>query len=334
MPQPLARALAEVTFLAQLRPDELVRAAQHFTRHPLGAGSHLDLDPATPTYVLVISGRVQLTTAPLAGQPVQTVELLQGDAFGDVQLACCVAQRATLLASEDSVLALLETKGFQQLLATFPVIALPLVEAVAQELRFKDALIRELGELEALDLPSRNLEGALSVRRRALRRRGTRVVRRAASAVYRQVIIARGHEPTFWMLIGFVSALAGARATVGGILHYHLEHQLFATMQQPGDPNPMHLHHFNYGLLLVITAGLGTFLPRTRQLARTLPALFGMGAALIFDEWALIWNLDPNYYQALSYTAAAAAFAALLQLTMFRRFWTGWARRLAARFAP
>jgi hypothetical protein len=64
-----------------------------------------------------------------------------------------------------------------------------------------------------------------------------------------------------------------------------------------------------------------------------LPVLFGIGSGLIFDEWALIWNLDPNYYQGLSYWAAACFFALLLQVVLFRRYWATWARRALARFS-
>src|SRR5262249_38164447 len=161
------------------------------------------------------------------------------------------------------------------------ILAVPLVEAVAQELRFKDALIRELGEIEALGLSGRELEGALSVRRRTLRKHGTRVLRRAADAVYREVVVARGREPAFWVLVGFTGSLLAARLVVGGILRYHLEKQMFALVRAQGEANPMHVHHFNYGLILVALAGLGAFLPAARQWTRLLPAMFGIGAGLI-----------------------------------------------------
>ena len=51
------------------------------------------------------------------------------------------------------------------------------------------------------------------------------------------------------MLVGFSSSLGGARLVVALILKYGLEKQLFALV--PGnDPNPMHVHHFNYGLIV------------------------------------------------------------------------------------
>jgi CRP-like cAMP-binding protein len=333
MPAALERVLRDLPFFAPLRPDELVRVAARFRCVSLQPGESLTLYPSSPELVTVLSGRAVATTSTLRGQPVETVDLARGDSLGDVALASGQGYAATITALGPAEIASIGEAGLREILAEFPIVALPLVENVAEELRFKDSLIRELGEIEALGLSGRELEGALSVRRRALRHHGTHVLRRAADAVYREVVVARGREPAFWMLLGFTASLLLARLVVGGILRYHLEKQMFALVHAPGEANPMHLHHFNYGLVLVAMAGLGSFLPATRRWARLWPALFGIGAGLIFDEWALIWNLDPNYYQGLSYVAAAIFFAFLMQVVLFRRFWTSWARRFAVRFS-
>jgi len=334
MPAALERVLRDLPFFAPLRPDELVRAAARFRTAILTAGEGLIFDEDSPEFVAVLQGEVVVKSSALAGQPTETVFLAPGDCFGDVALAAGRGATVTLMALEEVEIARLDERGLRELLAEFPILALPLVEAVAQELRFKDSLIRELGEIEALGLSGRELEGALSARRQTLRRHGTRVLRRAADAIYREVVVARGREPAFWMLLGFTGALTAARLVVGGILRYHLEQQMFALVRAPGQANPMHLHHFNYGLLLVAVAGLGAFVPATRQWKRLLPALFGIGAGLIFDEWALIWNLNPDYYQRASYVAAAMVFAGLALAVLFRRFWASLAQRALERLAP
>ena len=330
----LERVLRDLPFFAALRPDELVRVAARFRCESVPAGESLLLDESGPELLTVLRGQVSVTTSALAGQPPETIKLWRGDSLGDVALASGLGSNAAITALAAVELARLDADALREVMAEFPIVALPMVETVAQELRFKDALIRELGEVEALGLSGRELEGALSVRRQALRHHGTHILRRAADAVYREVVVARGREPAFWMLLGFSVALLVARLVVGGILRYHLEKQMFALVHTPGQANPMHLHHFNYGLLLVAAAGLGSFLPSTRHWSRLLPALFGIGAGLVLDEWALIWNLNPNYYQGLSYVAAAIVFAVLMQVVLFRRFWTSWARRLIARFSP
>jgi hypothetical protein len=129
------------------------------------------------------------------------------------------------------------------------------------------------------------------------------------------------------MLVGFVAGLAGARIVVHLILKYNLEKQLFALVQGP-DANPMHIHHFNYGLILVGVTGLLALSPTRRRALRSLATAFGLGCGLIFDEFALFWNLNPDYSQGLSLISAAIAFAALIQLVYFRRFWVAFVSRL------
>ncbi len=324
----LERALRDLPFLAPLRPDEIARAASRFRTQLLALGQTLQLE--SPQLCLVLAGSVQIVTAPLPGQEPQEDVLRSGDTFGDVALATGRPQPAVLTARGTAEVAFLDAAGLDSLIHEFPAVALPVCEAVAHELRFKDSLLRELGEIEALGLTGLALEGALSVRRGRLLDRGLRIARRAAGAVYRETVVARGREPAFWMLLGFLVSIAGARLTVGTILRYHLESHLFALVKGDMGGNPMHLHHFNYGLILVSVAGLANLLPRARQLARVWSALFGVGAGLIFDEWALIWNLDPNYYQPLSLLAAAGVGALLLQLMLFRRYWSAVLRRVWA----
>jgi len=128
------------------------------------------------------------------------------------------------------------------------------------------------------------------------------------------------------MLVGFLASLGGARLVVHLILKYHLESRLFALVPGP-DPNPMHVHHFNYGLILIALSGVLALRPRGRRALRALSLVFGLGAGLVFDEFALFWRLDPEYSQELSVIAAGIAAAVLLQLVYFRRFWGALARR-------
>ena len=324
------RALTELPLLAHLRPDEVARAAPSFRRQPMAAGEAAVAGQSGPELILILSGEVEAEVAPLSGQPARRIRLRPGDHLGEVALAAGIAQPAALRAAGPSEIARLDAAGLSRILEAFPAATLPLLAAVADELRFKDGLVRELGEVEALGLSGRELEASLAARRRRLGRRGARVVRRAASAAYREIAL-RGREPAFWALLGFLGALAGARMVVGFIFRYRLQDRLFALVKRAEDANPMHVHHFNYGLALVAVAGIAAFLPRTRKWLRAIGALFGVGAGLVFDEWALIWNLDPDYYQRLSYLAAATFGALLLQLALFRRFWAAALRRIAGR---
>ena len=46
----------------------------------------------------------------------------------------------------------------------------------------------------------------------------------------------------------------------------------------------------------------------------------------MFDEFALFWNLNPEYAQSLSLIAAAIMVSVLVQLTYFRRYWVAMGR--------
>jgi lysyl-tRNA synthetase class 2 len=140
--------------------------------------------------------------------------------------------------------------------------------------------------------------------------------------------VEQGSEPPFWMIIGFGLGLAGSRITVHLILKYRLEKHLFALVAGT-DPNPVHIHHFNYGLLIIGVTGLVSLLPYGRRALRTLALLFGVGCALVFDEFALFWNLNPDYSQGLSLISAAIAAVALVQVAYFQRFWSAVIVRIA-----
>ena len=94
------------------------------------------------------------------------------------------------------------------------------------------------------------------------------------------------------MLVGFLASLAGARLVVGLILKYGLEKRLFALV--PGhDPNPMHVHHFNYGLFLIGVAGWPRC-ARSAAAAARARACVRAGAGLVFDEFGLSTTSTPS----------------------------------------
>jgi hypothetical protein len=104
------------------------------------------------------------------------------------------------------------------------------------------------------------------------------------------------------------------------ILRFKLEKTLF-NLAESGGANPTHLHHFNYGFAILILAGLTALFPKSRKFLRALSFVFGVGVGLVFDEFALIWNLNPDYYHALNYQAQAVLGALLVQIVYFRKFY-------------
>ncbi len=106
---------------------------------------------------------------------------------------------------------------------------------------------------------------------------------------YRAVIYDEGKEPLFLLFLAFLIAFACARgytrlarkrgwgsASVGGV----------------------HLHHIVIGIVLLLTAGLVAFTRAgAKPVVRDLCAIaFGIGAALVLDEFALVFYLRDVYW--------------------------------------
>jgi hypothetical protein len=250
-----------------------------------------------------------------------------GDRFGALSLLTGRARPFSLEADEEgATVAILDSAGFEAVLAEYPAVSLPVAVELSTELAASTDVVRQVLELHAEGLPPEELKAAVDERRTAFLRRGARVSRLGPRALFRRLVVQEGSEPPFWMLVGFLASLSGARLVVHLILKYKLEKQLFALV--PGtDPNPMHVHHFNYGLVLIGAAGLASLFPMGRRALRGLALAFGLGCGLVFDEFALVWRLDPEYAQGLSLFACGMAAALLVQLTYFRRFWGALARR-------
>ena len=322
----LESVLSGVPFLEGLRPDEIARVARKLSVATLAPGERLAFAaaPEEARLVIVIRGRVHLELDSAAG--VRRSDLVPGDCHGELSLLTGHARPVRIAAPHGATVATLDRAGLDAVLAEVPVVALPLAEELATELAAEDDLCRQLLELHAEELPQAELEAAIEARRKEIARRGARVTRLSPSALFHRLVVQRGAEPPFWMLTGFLGALGGARLVVHLILKYGLEKRLFALV--PGnDPNPMHVHHFNYGMILIGAAGLAALVPMGRRALRVLAVAFGAGVGLVFDEFGLIYNLNPEYAQRSSLISAAIVAALLVQLTWFRHLWAALARR-------
>ncbi len=322
----LERALANVSLFEHLRPDELARLARRFEVVELEAGEvrEYGATPQARRLVVLVSGGARLEVT--FGERTLRSALDPGDRFGDTALVSGYGRPFRVAARRHSTLATLDRPAFDRLLADFPAVALPLAGELASELRARNDAVRQLLELHAERFPADELASAVAERRRVLSRHRATVARLSPAALFRRLVVEREADPPFWMLAGFLVALGLARLVVFLILRYHLEQQLFALVQG-SDPNPLHVHHYNYGLLLVAAAGVAALFPLGRRALRVLSFCFGAGCGLVFDEFALFWNLNPEYARTSSLVASGIAAALLVQLAYFRRYWHALVRR-------
>jgi hypothetical protein len=131
---------------------------------------------------------------------------------------------------------------------------------------------------------------------------------------YASYIYAGGREPAFLLMLAFILTLAGTRfytrmARVHGWGSVHI--------------GGVHVHHLVHGVLLSLVAGgLAVGLaPRELWLA-VLAMLFGAGAALVLDEFAMLLHLDDVYWTeegrlSIDACMAAIAFLGLVLLATF-----------------
>ena len=320
----------ELGWLRDLRLDERERVERHFRIVELGTSERLELPAdAPPRMGFVIAGSVTLSRADIPGLPPVEIRVGAGDHWGELAVFAEIPSAMTITAREPATLALLDPAGFRAIAEEFPIVWVRVSALLSRELKWKNDLLREIQEFDVSTATAAELEVFLESKRRRVARRRTGIARSATRMVYRRLIAGPQRDPAFWILLGFVAAIAASRAVVAFILEFDLQHRLF-NLQDSGGANPTHTHHFNYGFAILITAGLLGLLPQSRRFLRALSFVFGIGLGLVFDEFALIWNLNPDYYHSLNYQAIAVLGAVLVQVVYFRKFYAGLLDRLRA----
>lgn len=132
------------------------------------------------------------------------------------------------------------------------------------------------------------------------------------AAAYARHIVATGKEAQAILLVAFLATFLTVRLITHAIRAGRLR-WLFHNLSTPGG---RHLHHLVPGIfLLLLTGYLGIGIaPEGGR--RWLAALFGFGAALTLDEFALWLNLEDVYWakqgrDSIDAVVVAATIAAL-----------------------
>jgi len=123
---------------------------------------------------------------------------------------------------------------------------------------------------------------------------------------YRHTVIAQGRQPLFLMFLAFVLTFLFIRFSVRMIRA--------GVRWWPGNVKPggLHVHHVVFGVVFLLLGGGGGFSRIGDQpgWAAIFPALFGCGAALVLDEFALILHLRDVYWTEQGRTSVDAVFLA------------------------
>ncbi len=142
---------------------------------------------------------------------------------------------------------------------------------------------------------------------------------------YQTTFVDSGRSPALWALIGFLVTFALVR-TITRRIHARSARTEADAEQSGGGPikdiyiGGVHVHHQVWGIMLVLVSALLAFrfLPSSPAID-VLALVFGAGAALTLDEFALWFHLDDVYWSNEGrksidaiLIAAALAFALLL----------------------
>src|SRR5581483_9574475 len=101
----------------------------------------------TPECVVVLAGSVFVEASAIDGFPPIRERLDAGDHVGIHALLAGRAFGGRIEAPAAARVALLDAKGYAEIEAEFPVVAIPTCSALAAELAWKDELLREIASI-------------------------------------------------------------------------------------------------------------------------------------------------------------------------------------------
>ncbi len=127
---------------------------------------------------------------------------------------------------------------------------------------------------------------------------------------YTSSIYDAGREPAFVMLLAFIITFVIARGYTRLARIYGWGSASF---------DGVHTHHLVFGVITVLVAGglLFGFNPEPGPFYLLLAAMFGVGAALVLDEYALIFHLQDVYWENEGRTSISAVILAVAFGSLF-----------------
>ena len=114
-------------------------------------------------------------------------------------------------------------------------------------------------------------------------------LRRKLIAAYQQHVDYR-REAALWMWVAFIATFIFLRVLTFGI-RFHL-----LPVRNVVTSSGLHIHHFVWGIVILLVVGFLGITLWSERLHPWLGLIFGIGAALVLDEYALWLNLQDVYW--------------------------------------
>lgn len=145
--------------------------------------------------------------------------------------------------------------------------------------------------------------------------------------LYQRDIVDTGKIPQFLILISFLLTFLAVRF----ITHSIRAKRFQRIFRNVGGKDGRHIHHLVWGILLLLITGYLALAFDPDRVRGLLAVLFGIGAALTLDEFALWLNLEDVYWakQGRASVDAVIVFAAVLGIFMLGiQFWVDVVREI------
>jgi hypothetical protein len=135
----------------------------------------------------------------------------------------------------------------------------------------------------------------------------------AVASVFQRDVLEAGKLPRFLILISFLVTFVVVRL----ITHAIKDHRFRRVLRNIA-PGGRHIHHLVPGILLVLVTGFLAIAFETGPWSNLIAVLFGIGAALTLDEFALWLHLQDVYWakQGRDSIDAVVVFATLAALVL------------------
>lgn len=133
--------------------------------------------------------------------------------------------------------------------------------------------------------------------------------------LYEEHVAEKGREERFLIAITYLATFLLVRF----ITHAIKDHRFKFLFHNVSSSDGLHIHHFVFGILLLLAIGYFSiaFRPGPGRVRRLCGALFGAGAALTLDEFALWLRLKDVYWSPQGRESIDAIIAVSVIVTVF-----------------
>lgn len=138
------------------------------------------------------------------------------------------------------------------------------------------------------------------------------------NTLIRKLFVSRLEEIPFIVFTSFLTTFAVARSYVYLTQKDLLAHPLFIeAVYFKG----IHVHHLNFGIIILAITGFIALYDLRPHIHRMTAILYGIGLALTFDEFALWFLLEDEYWARVTYDVILSITLIFLNIMYFPSFW-------------